>query len=125
MSRSNYKLATAIAVTLMIPGAAFAQVDTSEWKCEYCPFDDGYRAEIDAGAIYVSDDAARFGNGTGLDEKGAYVDLGGNGRYRKDGTDVSWYAEDLGTSARVLNVSAGRPGKYEVELDYRELLQTG
>jgi len=66
-------------------------------------------------------DAARFGNGTGLDEKGAYVDLGGNGRYRKDGTDVSWYAEDLGTSARVLNVSAGRPGKYEVELDYREL----
>jgi len=42
MSRNNYKLATAIAATLMIPAAAFAQVDTSEWKCEYCPFDDGY-----------------------------------------------------------------------------------
>jgi len=66
-------------------------------------------------------DAARFGNGTGLDEKGAYVDLGGNGRYRKDGTDVSWYAEDLGTSSRVLNISGGRSGKFELGLDYREL----
>jgi len=121
MKRNNKMLHAALAATLISPVAALAQVDTSEWKCEYCPFDDGYRAEIDAGALYVSDDAARFGNGTGLDEKGAYVDLSGNGRYRKDGTDVSWYAEDLGTSARVLNISAGRPGKYGVDLGYREL----
>ncbi len=121
MNRNNNKLATAIAAILMVPGTGFAQVDTSEWKCEYCPFDDGYRAEIDAGAQYVSDDAARFGNGTGLDEKGAYVELGGNGRYRKYGTDVSWYAEDLGTSSRVLNISAGRPGQFGFDLGYREI----
>ena len=121
MNRNNNKLATAIAAILMVPGTGFAQVDTSEWKCEYCPFDDGYRAEIDAGAQYVSDDAARFGNGTGLDEKGAHVELGGNGRYRKDGTDVSWYAEDLGTSSRVLNISAGRPGQFGFDLGYREI----
>jgi MtrB/PioB family decaheme-associated outer membrane protein len=114
-------LHVAIAATLMMPVAGFAQVDTSEWACEYCPFEDGYRAEVDAGVLYVSDDAARFGNGTGLDEKGAYVDLGGNGRYLKNGTEVSWYAEDLGTRSRVLNVSAGRPGKFEIGLNYREL----
>ena len=121
MNRNNDKLRTAIAATLLLPATALAQVDTSEWKCEYCPFVDGYRAEVDAGVLYVSDDAARFGNGTGLDEKGAYADLSGTGHYLKDGTEVSWYAEDLGTSSRVLNISAGRPGKLEVGLDYREL----
>jgi MtrB/PioB family decaheme-associated outer membrane protein len=121
MKRNNNMLRTAIAATLMMPITALAQVDTSEWNCEYCPFEDGYRAEVDAGVKYVSDDAARFGSGTGLDEKGAYVDLGGNGRYVKNGTEVSWTAEDLGTSSRVLNISAGRPGKFEVGLGYREL----
>ena len=121
MSRDNYNLRTAIAAALLLPTSALAQVDTSEWKCEYCPFDDGYSADVEAGAGYISEDAARFGNGTGQDEKGAFVQLGGSGRYLKDGTEVSWYAEDLGEAARVLNVSAGRPGKFELGLNYREL----
>ena len=121
MNGNKKKLSAAIAATLILPTASLAQVDTSEWQCEYCPFDDGYRAEVNAGVGYVSDDAARFGNGTGLDEKGAYLDLGGTGRYRKNGTDVSWYAEDLGLDSRVLSISAGRPGTYKLGLDYREL----
>lgn len=121
MNRNNDKLRTAIAATLLLPAAALAQVDTSEWKCEYCPFDDGYRAEVDAGVGYVSDDAARFGNGTGQDEKEAYAQLGGAGRYLKDGTEFTWYAEDLGEDSRVLNVSAGRPGKFELGLNYKDL----
>lgn len=121
MKRKNTILATAISISLLIPVISEAEVDTSEWACEYCPFEEGYRAEIEAGAKYVSDDAARFGNGTGLDEKGAYLDLSGNGRYVKDGTIVSWYAEDLGTSSRVLDIAAGKAGKYEVSLGYREL----
>ncbi len=121
MNRNNDKLRTAIAATLLLPTAAFAQVDTSEWQCEYCPFDDGYRAEVDAGIGYVSDDVARFGNGTGQDAKEAFIGLGGAGRYLKDGTEVTWYAEDLGQDSRVLSVSGGRPGKYELGVDYREL----
>ena len=121
MKRKYQILSTAISISLLIPAISEAEVDTTEWACQYCPFEEGYRAEIDAGAKYVSDDAARFGNGTGLDEKGAYVDLGGNGRYVKDGTVVSWYAQDLGTSSRILDISAGKPGKYDVSLGYREL----
>jgi hypothetical protein len=34
-------LHVAIATTLMMPVAAIAQVDTSDWACEYCPFEDG------------------------------------------------------------------------------------
>lgn len=121
MNGNKKKLRAAIAATLVLPAASLAQVDTSEWKCEYCPFDDGYRAHVNAGVDYVSDDAARFGNGTGYDEKGAYLALDGAGRYRKDDTDIAWYAEDLGLDSRVLNISAGRPGKYKLGLDYREL----
>jgi len=117
--RRNKLLATAISTVLLTPAAALAQVDTSEWKCEYCPFEEGYRAEYDAGASYVSEDAVRFGNGTGLDEKGAYADLGGQGRYLKDGTEVTWYAEDLGLDSRVLEVGIGKPGTYGIDFGYR------
>ena len=71
-------LAAAIAA-ILLPAAATAQVDTSDWKCQYCPFPEGYRAEYQAGATDVSDTAARYGNGTGYDEEGTYLDLGGNG----------------------------------------------
>ncbi len=57
-------------VVLLAPTIGFAQVDTSNWECESCPFDQGYRAELEVGATSVSDDAARFGNYTGYDEKG-------------------------------------------------------
>jgi MtrB/PioB family decaheme-associated outer membrane protein len=119
--RRNTRLGTTITAILLAPSATLAQVDTSDWNCEYCPFDDGYRAEIDAGAAYVSDDAARFGNGTGLDEKGGYVDLGGDGRYLKDGVEMSWHASDLGLDSRELGISVGRPGTYSIELGYDEL----
>ena len=29
-------------------GVADVDVDTSDWKCESCPFDDGYRAKVSA-----------------------------------------------------------------------------
>jgi MtrB/PioB family decaheme-associated outer membrane protein len=101
--------------------AAVAQVDTSDWKCEYCPFDKGYRAEYDVGVSSVSDDAYRHGNGTGYDEKGAYAEVGGEGRYISDGTEVAWKAEDLGLDSRVFSLSAGKPGKFVVGLGYRSM----
>lgn len=121
MRRHYNRLSATIAAALLTPAVVFAQVDTSEWQCEFCPFEDGYRAEVDVGASNVSEDAARFGNGTGHDEKGTYLDVSGEGRYVNDGTSVSWYAEDLGLDSRVFSISAGRPGTYEVDLGYREL----
>ena len=72
-------------LVLLAPGMSFAQVDTSDWTCESCPFDQGYRAEVAAGATSVSDDAARFGNYTGYDEKGVYANVDGQGRYNRNG----------------------------------------
>ncbi len=100
---------------------AMAQADTSNWKCEYCPFPSGYDAEVDVGASYVSDDAARFGNASGYDEAGGYLNLGGEGHYANDGYQLNWFAEDLGLDSRVFEVDGGRQGKFGFHLGYSEL----
>ncbi|MGB5163921.1 MAG: MtrB/PioB family decaheme-associated outer membrane protein [Woeseiaceae bacterium] len=114
-------LSRAIALALVAPAAAWADADTSEWACEFCPFEEGYTADMSVGATYVSDDAARFGNGTGYDEKGGYINLDGEGRYAKDGKQMRWAAEDLGLKSRVLSIEAGSQGHYTYGLEYREL----
>lgn len=105
---------------LMAPGLSLAQVDTSEWLCEYCPFDSGYRADVEVGATYVSDDAARFGNGTGHDKKGTEADLSGAGHYSSDGYQLNWQLSDLGLDSRAASLEAGRQGSYEFHVGYRE-----
>jgi MtrB/PioB family decaheme-associated outer membrane protein len=105
----------------LLPQETGAQVDTSAWVCEFCPFEDGYRASYEAGASAVNDDAARFGNATGRDEQGAYIDLNGSGRYARDGYRLDWTLEDLGLDSRRAAVEGRRPGSYGFYLDYREL----
>jgi len=112
-------LATATA-TLVAPGLSHAQVDTSEWLCQYCPFDSGYRADVEFGATNVSDDSARFGNGSGHDKKGTEADLGGTGHYSNDGFQLDWQLTDLGLDSRAASVELGRQGSYEFHLGYRE-----
>ena len=108
-------------LALLLPAASFAQVDTSEWLCETCPFADGYRATVDVGATNVSDDAARFGNATGYDEKGVYGNLDGDGVYAKDGYRLEWRADDLGLSSRTFEIEGGKPGVFDFGMGYREL----
>src|SRR5210317_2293118 len=114
-------LTVAAPLALLAPAVSLAQVDTSEWACESCPFDQGYRAEIDAGATNVSDDAARFGNYTGYDEKGTYADLNGQGRYANEGYRVDWYIEDLGLDSRVFEIETGKQGVFGFNVGYRDL----
>ncbi|MGI9202456.1 MAG: MtrB/PioB family decaheme-associated outer membrane protein [Woeseiaceae bacterium] len=119
MSRLYAKMGTFL--ILCLPAAAIAQVDTSEWKCELCPFEGAYTADLKAGAINVSDSAARFGNSTGLDEDGIEADLGGSGRFANETFQLQWAAENLGLDSREFNVEAGRQGLYGLYLDYDEL----
>ena len=105
----------------MLPGLSFAQVDTSNWACESCPFEDGYRAEVEVGATYVGEDGAiRFGNATGYDDKGGYADVNGHGRYVSDGYRLDWYIEDL-VDAPVVEIEGGRQGTFGFRVGYREL----
>jgi MtrB/PioB family decaheme-associated outer membrane protein len=106
---------------LPLADPAHAQVDTSDWKCELCPFEAGYDADYEVGALYVSDDAYRFGNATGLGEEGVSAALDGEGRYASDGYQARWRIDDLGLDTREVLVEAGRQGSYGVYLGYDEL----
>ncbi|MDH4055043.1 MAG: MtrB/PioB family decaheme-associated outer membrane protein [Gammaproteobacteria bacterium] len=110
-----------VALGVSLPGIGLAQADTSEWLCETCPFEDGYRASYDVGATYVSDDAARFGNATGYDEKGAYAIVAGEGSYVKDAYRLNWYLEDLGLESRAFEMDGGVQGKFGFNIGYREM----
>ena len=115
---------------LAVSPAAFAQdVDTSNWKCEFCPFEDGYRGDYDVGATGVSDDSAYFGNATGYDESGAYANVDGDGSYKSDKQQVEWFIEDLGLDSRVVTLDGGKQGRYGYsfgwsELPYRRFITT-
>ena len=119
-----------VLATLLVSPMAFAQdVDTSNWKCEYCPFEDGYRGDYDVGATGVSDDSAYFGNATGYDESGAYANVDGDGSYKSDNQQVEWFIEDLGLDSRVVTLDGGKQGRYGYsfgwsELPYRRFITT-
>ena len=121
MRRNKTALAAAITAAFMAP-AAYAQVDTSDWNCEYCPFEQGYSAEYEVGASNVDgDDGYRYGNGTGYDEDGAYAELGYDGRHVGESVQTSWTMDDLGLDSRSVSLSIGRPGTFGIDVGYSEL----
>ncbi len=121
MLNNTLKSRRALTALLLAPALSWAQVDTSDWACESCPFDEGYRAQIDAGATNVSDDAARFGNYSGYDEKGTYGNLDGQGRYNGDGYRLDYFMEDLGLDSRAFGLSVSSEGLFGLRFGYREL----
>lgn len=95
--------------------------DTSAWKCESCPFESGYSAEITTGGSYVSEDAATFGDATGYEEKGAYANVDGEGHYATEAYRLNWLVEDLGLDSRVVEIDGARPGTFDYRLAYRRI----
>jgi len=114
-----------LALTLPVPSAVVAQtaaVDTSQWKCESCPYPKGASGAIEVGLGATTDAAARFGDYTGLDRKGAQLLLGGTLTYRgADGYFADADASDLGLGSRRLDVLSGREGRYAIRLGYQEI----
>lgn len=100
--------------------SAIAAVDTSQWKCETCPFEKaGVSGALDAGIGIVSEKSARFGDFTGLSRKGGYLVFGAEARYRAEGG--LWanavVAGDTGSGA----IEGGREGAYTLRLGYAEV----
>ena len=96
-------------------------VDTSEWVCEFCPFESGATSEFDVGAASVSEDSAYIGDATGYDEQGVYADVGGRGTYSSDSQRLVWSLDDLGLDSRSASLDGGLPGVYGYSLAYSEL----
>lgn len=113
------RLLTATVSAVTASTALAAPPDTSSWECKYCPFESGPRGTVDTGISHVSDDAARYGNGTGFDESGAYLLLDGEGGVDGDNVLVDWQLADLGVDARSASVGVSRPGVFEASMSYR------
>jgi MtrB/PioB family decaheme-associated outer membrane protein len=113
-----------------LPGAASAadnaadaaKVDTAEWKCESCKFEQGTSGSVELGAGSVSDKSAKFGEYNGLDRKGGFFIGDGDARYRgKDGAYLNFNATNLGLDARSLDAEGGQQGKYKLLLKYDQI----
>jgi MtrB/PioB family decaheme-associated outer membrane protein len=106
-------------------GPALAQElpDFEQWPCRFCPFpEQGVSGSADASVLNVSDDSARFGDYTGLDEEGTYVNADADLVYRAEGGyAVSLEAGNLGLDSRFLDLSAGKQGHWMVDLSWDEL----
>jgi MtrB/PioB family decaheme-associated outer membrane protein len=122
METRSFLLTLAVASVLASAGAVAAEPaapDTSEWTCSKCPFDRGYRAEVDAGVGYVDDDSAKFGDYTGLDEQGAHAIVNAEGRSASEsGYVLEYQLTDLGLDSREVRVDGGKQGRYEFGLFY-------
>ena len=104
------------------PTAGVAEADTSQWKCEKCPYSKGSTGTVDAGLGATSDEAAIYGNYTGLQKKGAHLLLGGSLAYRGEGgyfADLS--AADLGIDTRSLRAQTGHEGLYSLQFGLAEI----
>lgn len=106
-------------------GAATA-VDTSQWKCESCPFEkeqkEQFTASVEGGGGTVSEASAKFGDYTGLDQKGPYFVIGGSAKYR--GAGGMWgnlTATDLGLDSRSVEAEGGKEGRFAMRLGYSEI----
>lgn len=113
------------AAALLVAGAAWADTpapDTSAWKCEQCPFFEGYTGDVEAGALYAHGANFSYGRYTGIDRSTAYADLAAAGQYRgADGTHASFDIEDLGLASRQGTAAVGSEGRYQVKVDYSDL----
>lgn len=105
------------------PGAASAAADTANWQCKTCPYPKAATSgHVDAGLISVSEDAAKFGEMTGLNDKGAQLNLGAGVSVRaSSGYYADLTASDLGLDSRSLWLQSGHAGSYELRLGYAEL----
>lgn len=127
---TNRSLLISLAVVACLQAAAAraeepAAPDTSSWSCSKCPFEKGYEADVQLGAGYLDDSSAKFGDYTGLDDKGGYVIADAEGHYAaEDGYAMSYELTDLGLNSRAITLEGGVQGSYDYALWYDRVPHT-
>lgn len=121
MKSSNQLLLLGVLSALSTAAAADGGVDTSQWKCESCKFEQGVSGTLDVGAGTVSDKSAEFGQYNGLQKKGGFFIGGAAVRSRgADGTYWNLDASNLGLDTRSVDAEGGKQGSYKLRLKYDE-----
>jgi MtrB/PioB family decaheme-associated outer membrane protein len=106
-----------------LPVAAFSQDAPSlDWPCESCALSDGWEWDIEVGPAYLADDAFRYGDYTGLDEKGVYLFGDVFGRFWGEGASYMTFEGYMrGIDSSALFFRGGKQSKYEVRASYQSI----
>jgi MtrB/PioB family decaheme-associated outer membrane protein len=128
MTNRSLLLSIAVASCLYAAAAAAdeaAAPDTSQWSCSKCPFEQGYQSDVELGGGYLDDSSAKFGDYTGLDDKGGYVVANAEGEYvGESGYSMSYELTDLGLDSRAVSLEGGKQGSYDYSLWYDRVPHT-
>ena len=121
--RIDEMLITAALICIVVVNIAQAQAAADRtWSCARCDNQAGWEIDINGGPAYVSDDAWRFGNSTGLDEQGGYLFGDVFGRYRDNAAryfTFEGYARGADSSA--LFLKGGKQSLYELRASYQTI----
>ena len=107
----------------VLPVAAFSQdAPPLDWSCESCALTDGWEWDIEVGPAYLTDDAFRYGDYTGLDEKGVYLFGDVFGRFWGEGASYMIFEGYMrGIESSALFFKGGKQSKYEVRASYQAI----
>jgi len=102
-------------VALTVGGNGLAEPNTDDWACSRCVTNGNWSLDIEAGPAWVTDDAYRFGNYSGLDEKGVYPFSDFLGMYRDDQARyMRFEGYTRSSDAAALFLRAGQQSNYEL-----------
>ena len=113
---------TLLALSVSTQASYWPQADTAGWSCRLCPEQAKLEGSVSAGSVGVSESSDKFGEFTGLDESGAHLIVGADLAYRTEqGALLKLELEDAGLDAPRLALGYGKPGRYQLSLDYERL----
>ena len=124
MNTGKRNLSRCFSVLLLLPVlpglAASEEVVKQSWTCQSCLSAPGWELDIKAGPAYVNNDAYRFGDFTGLDEKGTYLFADVFGRYwGKDASYMSFEGFVSGPDSAAFFLKGGKQSVYELRTSYQ------
>ena len=122
-TRIHFGAYPVVFLLVAVPGLVQAQDSVYEnWACQRCLSAAGWEFDIDGGPAYVTDDAFRFGDYTGLDEQG--FSLFGDIFARYWGEDASYLLFEgytRGQDSSALFFRGGKQSVYEVRASYQSI----
>ncbi|WP_335912374.1 MtrB/PioB family decaheme-associated outer membrane protein [Shewanella indica] len=113
---------TVVAADFGVSRANTDKVNTAGFQCRQCQLTPGLAGEATVNAGYNDSDDIHSGNAFGDDHDGIVASVDAALGYRtENGYRSQLRAHNLGQDNGFVSLKSGRPGKYQMTLDYRSL----
>ncbi len=99
-------------------------VNTSKWKCKFCPehVEAPWHSELNVGIGFVSNDSFKFGEYSGLNEEGVFLQLDIDSMYRDDDANyLDIKADNLTLDSHRIDIEGGKQGDYKIYLNLDQI----